>query len=50
MAMTAVRKWRQSLSHIFKTAKIKRNNKLIRSHPHMLRHTFAIADRVDRIC
>jgi integrase/recombinase XerD len=40
--VTAVRKWRQSLSHVFKEAKLKRNNKLIRCHPHMLRHTFAI--------
>ncbi len=42
MPKTAVRKWRQSLSHVFNAAQIKRNNKLIRCHPHMLRHTFAI--------
>jgi site-specific recombinase XerD len=40
--ITAVRKWRQSLSHVFKEAQLKRNNKVIRCHPHMLRHTFAI--------
>jgi len=39
---TAVRGWRRSLSHVFKEAKLKRNKKLIRCHPHMLRHTFAI--------
>jgi integrase/recombinase XerD len=39
---TAVRGWRRSLAKVFKAAKIKRNNKLIRCHPHMLRHTFAI--------
>jgi site-specific recombinase XerD len=42
MAKTAVRKGRKSLSHLFKTAAIKRNNTPIRCHPHMLRHTFAI--------
>jgi len=41
-AVTAVRGWRRSLGHVFKEAKLKRNNKLIRCHPHMLRHTFAI--------
>jgi site-specific recombinase XerD len=39
---TAVRGWRRSLAKVFKAAKIKRNNKPIRCHPHMLRHTFAI--------
>ena len=41
-AVTAVRGWRRSLGHVFKEAKLKRNDKLIRCHPHMLRHTFAI--------
>ena len=40
--VTAVRGWRRSLAHVFKAAKLKRNNTLIRCHPHMLRHTFAI--------
>jgi integrase len=41
-ASTAVRGWRRSLTHVFNEAKLKRNNRLIRCHPHMLRHTFAI--------
>jgi site-specific recombinase XerD len=39
---TAVRGWRRSLAKVFKAAKLKRNNKPLRCHPHMLRHTFAI--------
>jgi site-specific recombinase XerD len=40
--VTAVRVWRRSLAHVFAAAKLKRNSHLIRCHPHMLRHTFAI--------
>jgi site-specific recombinase XerD len=32
-AVTAVRGWRRSLGHVFKEAKLKRNNKLIRCQP-----------------
>ncbi len=39
---TAARGWRRSVDHVFQAAKIKRNGKLLRCHPHMLRHTFAI--------
>jgi integrase/recombinase XerD len=39
---TAVRVWRRSLAKVFKAAKLKRSNKPLRCHPHMLRHTFAI--------
>jgi integrase/recombinase XerD len=40
--VTAVRGWRRSLAHVFNEAKLKRNDKLMRCHPHMLRHTFTI--------
>jgi integrase len=41
-AVTAVRGWRRSLAHVFKAAKLTRNSKPLRCHPHILRHTFAI--------
>jgi integrase/recombinase XerD len=39
---TAVKAWGRSLSYVFKAAKLKRNGRPLRCHPHMFRHTFAV--------
>ena len=39
---TACKGWRRTLMKVFQSAKLKRENKLLRCHMHMLRDTFAV--------
>jgi len=41
-AKTEAKGWRRCIGMLFKTAKLKRNSKLLRCHLHMLRDTVAI--------